>query len=108
MKVASCPSSTRCPARRASALSSIKNLTLGGRRPCRASTHRPSAATLQMAVGLSEAGLNVVSSQVRERLKEIVQVRVLGEMLDYSFHRNPRSLDDGFAHHDGRILNDSI
>jgi hypothetical protein len=52
--------------------------------------------------------LDILTSQVRERLKEIVQVGIVGEVLNHPFDRNPGSLHDRLAHHNGWILDDPI
>jgi hypothetical protein len=45
---------------------------------------------------------------MRECLKEIVQVGIVGEVLNHPFDRHPGPFHDRLACHDGRILNDPI
>jgi hypothetical protein len=47
-----------------------------------------------------QAGFNVLQRQMRERLEEIIDVRVVGEMLDNALDRDSRPFHDRLINHD--------
>ena len=59
-------------------------------------------------MGVGETRLHIVNGEIRERLKEVIDIWVVSQVLDDAFHRNPSSFHDGFAHHDFGISDDAV
>ena len=55
---------------------------------------------IETVMSVCQTGFNVLQRQMRESLEEIINVRVVGEMLDNTLNRDSRPLHDRLTDHD--------